>query len=87
MQPLRKRSTQAVAQARDFTTGTAKQLQARSKYLAHLAAAEGYRVAASAEELKTRASGLSRRYPMRLLAMIAGFVGLFGLTLWRRNRR
>lgn len=87
MLALRKRSTQAAAQAREFTTGRAKQLQAQSKYLAHLAAAQGYKAAASAQDMKSHATRLTRRYPLRVVAMIAGLVGLIGFSLVRRNRR
>src|SRR5690606_40087168 len=54
--PLRKQTAQAAERARHFATGSARQLQARAKYLAHLAAAQGYRAAASAAEAPTRAT-------------------------------
>ncbi|NLO80993.1 MAG: DUF883 domain-containing protein [Xanthomonadaceae bacterium] len=84
--PLRKQTAQAAERARHFATGSARQLQARAKYLAHLAAAQGYRAAASAEEATTRATALARRHPLSLLALAAGCAALLGFGLLSRRR-
>lgn len=87
MMPLRKHKPRLVTQARDYTVGTAKQLQARSRYLGHLAAAQGYRAVASAEDLKTQTDGMLRRYPLRVVAMVAALAGVLGFSIFRRQRR
>ena len=84
---LLKRTTGVTSQAREFTSDTAKQLQARSKYLAHLAAAQGYRAAASAQGLQSKASDYVRRHPLRFLGLIASVAGVLGLGIYRRNKR
>lgn len=85
--PLLKRTTGIANQAREFTSDASKQLQARSKYLAHIAAAQGYRAAASAQGLKSQARRYARRHPIRLIGLIASIAGLLGLSLYRRNKR
>ncbi|HEX5512934.1 MAG TPA: DUF883 C-terminal domain-containing protein [Gammaproteobacteria bacterium] len=84
---LLKRTTDVASHAREFTSDTAKQLQTRSKYLAHLAAAQGYRAAASAQDWSTKTRDYARRHPLKLIGFAATIAGLLGLGIYRRNRR
>jgi ElaB/YqjD/DUF883 family membrane-anchored ribosome-binding protein len=81
-----KRNATTASRARDMTRVAATQASARSKYLAHLAAAQGYRAAASTGGAVSQARDYVRRHPMASVGVIAGVTGLLGLGMYRRNK-
>jgi ElaB/YqjD/DUF883 family membrane-anchored ribosome-binding protein len=83
---LFKRNISTASRAREMTRETARQVNARSKYLAHLAAAQGYRAAANTGSVMSQTRNYIRRYPKASLGVIAGIAGLLGIGMYRRNK-
>lgn len=77
----------ATDRAQHMTEDSVRQLQARSRYLAHMAAAQGYRAAAKADEVRVQTGRYARRHPMAMLGIAAGAISLLSMLLYWRNSR
>lgn len=83
---LFKRDISTAARAKNITRKAAQQVNARSKYLAHMAAAQSYRAAANGGDAMSRARSYIRRNPLAAAGIAAGIAGLLGFGLYRRNK-
>jgi ElaB/YqjD/DUF883 family membrane-anchored ribosome-binding protein len=81
-----KRDAATSSRAKEVTQETARQLRARSKYFAHLAAAQGYRAAANSQGMMTQSGGYLRRKPLASAGIVAAIAGLIGLGMYRRKK-
>lgn len=83
---LLKWTSTAANRAQDMTEDTARQMRTRSRYLAHMAAAQGYRAAAKADDLRSQSSKYVRQHPAVTMGVVAGVIGLLSFLLYRRSR-
>lgn len=83
---LLKWTSAATDRAQDVVSDTTRQLQARSRYYAHMAAAQGHRAAAKADNMRFQTSNYVRRHPMATLGIAAGVFSLLSFLLYRRNK-
>lgn len=79
--------TSAAGRAQDMVDDSRRQLRSRSRYLAHMAAAQGYRAAAKADDMRVQTRGYVRQHPMAVLGIAAGVVALLSLLMYGRIRR
>lgn len=73
--------------AQEMTSDTARQLRSHSRYLAHMAAAQGYRAAAKADHMQMQTRRYVRRHPMAMVGIAAGVISLLSMLLYWRNNR
>lgn len=83
---LLKWTSAAADRAQDMAGDSRRQLRSRSRYLAHMAAAQGYRAAAKADDMRVQTRGYIRQHPVAVLGIAAGVISLLSFLLYRRNR-